>query len=131
MVGETNLAKLVNSLSPKLNKGEYIFTTVKNTESITRSDILCEFKEQEGITIILSRQKPDDLNLPYDFIASWITLNVHSSLQAVGLTAAFSTELASQGISCNVISGYYHDNIFVNKKDESKAIESLKNLSVV
>jgi len=69
------------------------------------------------------------LKLPYDFIASWITLSVHSDLNAVGLTAAFSNALAQNKISSNVISGYYHDHIFVPKKEEKKALQTLKELS--
>ncbi|WP_218939670.1 ACT domain-containing protein [Lutibacter citreus] len=63
------------------------------------------------------------------FIASWITLTIHYSLNAVGLTALFSNEFADNNISCNVIAGYYHYHIFADKSDANKAIEVLKNLS--
>ena len=70
------------------------------------------------------------MNLTYHFVAKWITLNVHSSLEAVGLTAAFSNALAEAGISCNVVAAYYHDHIFVAKADADKAMEVLRKLSV-
>ena len=69
------------------------------------------------------------MTLNYTFIASWITLTIHSSLDAVGLTAAFSGALAKNDISCNVIAGYYHDHIFVDKKDAKKAMQTLTALS--
>ena len=114
--GETDLEKLVANMEPVLNKGDYVFTTVKDTKSIPREITVCEIKEREGITIVISKTDADALGLSYDYIASWITLNIHSSLEAVGLTAAFSTELGNNGISCNVIAGYYHDHIFVDIK---------------
>jgi hypothetical protein len=129
MPGETELSTLLRSMSPKLNKGEYVFSTVVNLDAIDRNDTVCEFKEREGTTIVIERKKADALHLKYEYIASWITLMVHSSLEAVGLTAVFSAELAKEGISCNVIAGYYHDHIFVDIKDRDAAMRALTMLS--
>lgn len=130
MKSSTNLSDLLNNLSPELHAGEYVFASVTDVNSIKRNDTICEFKEEEGTTVIIERTKANELNLSYDYVASWITLTVHSALEAVGLTAAFASELAKHNISCNVIAGYYHDHIFVDTKNKTKAMEVLKSLSL-
>ena len=88
-------------------------------------------KETEGITIILNKEAAERLKLEYPFIASWITLTVHSCLDAVGLTYSFSKALTKENISCNVVAGYYHDHLFVDKKDAEKAMATLHKLSEI
>ncbi|CAM1372918.1 ACT domain-containing protein [Tenacibaculum xiamenense] len=125
MSGETNLNALISNMEPVLNKGEYVFTTLKDINHIPREITICEVKEPEGITLVLSKENADRYGLTYQYTAAWITLNIHSSLEAVGLTAAFSNELGNNNISCNVIAGYYHDHIFVDVKDKEKAMTTL------
>jgi hypothetical protein len=92
-------------------------------------DPLCTFQEAEGITIILSKGQADKSSLPYSGLYAWITLTVHSSLEAVGLTAAVSKALTEANISCNVVAAYHHDHIFVPVKDVGRAIDALTRLS--
>ncbi|NNF32579.1 MAG: ACT domain-containing protein [Saprospiraceae bacterium] len=127
--GEKDLKTLISNMEPVLNRGAYVFTSVQDTHHIPEDYIIGKFQEQEGITIIIPKDMADILNLKYDFIAAWITLKVHSSLDAVGLTAAFSTALSDHDISCNVVAGYYHDHIFVNVKDKKKAMDVLHAMS--
>ena len=116
-------------MKPKLNAGDFVFCSLKDLSKIDSSDIISVFKEQEGITIIIKQELADRLNLEYSFIAAWITLTVHSSLEAIGLTSSFSAALTAGGISCNVIAAFYHDHVFVNKKDAMKAMEILNKFS--
>lgn len=129
MAGETNLSDLIKGMTPILNDGEYVFSTIRDINKINRNETICEFKEKEGTTVIIEKGRAEELNLNYEYIASWITLMIHSSLEAVGLTAMFSAELAKHNISCNVVAGYFHDHIFVHKRDAEKAIKVLTDLS--
>lgn len=125
MHGEADLHTLLKSIDPQLHEGQFVFCTVEDMPDINSTDIICFFREEEGLTLILSKEVADGLGLPYTFIASWITLKVHSSLSAVGLTAAFSTVLSKEEISCNVVAAYYHDHIFVPYDDREKAMKIL------
>ncbi len=130
MTVETNLQTILKSMNPIFHEGEYVFCTVENTEAIDPNDLVMTFRETEGTTLIIRKETADKLNLKYDFIAAWISLMVHSSLEAVGLTASFSTALADEGISCNVVAGYYHDHLFIKHSDSQKAIAVLEKLSL-
>jgi hypothetical protein len=129
MNGETDITRLLKNMTPKLNEGEYVFCVVSSLNNIDLAEVLGLFREEEGTTIILKKATADSLSLSYGYVAAWITLTVHSSLEAVGLTAAFSSALAKHLISCNVIAAYYHDHIFVAEKDAEKAVSILKGLS--
>ena len=129
MSGEKNLEILLKTMKPKRNLGEFVFCEVENLEKINLNEIVMTFREEESITIIVKKEIADKLNLKYSFIASWITLTIHSSLDAVGLTAAFSKALSENGISCNVVAAFYHDHIFVDKKDTEKTMEILNKFS--
>lgn len=129
MFGEKDLDKLLKSMKPKYNVGDYVFCTVKNLKNIALKDIIMSFTESEGITLIVKKEIADELKLNYSVVMSWITLTVHSSLEAVGLTAAFAKALSDNNISCNVVAAFYHDHIFVNKKDTNNAITILNKFS--
>lgn len=131
MAGESNLESLLKTMNPKLKNGEFVFCTVKDFSEVDLENTILFFKEEEAITIIVKKEIADALNLAYSFIASWITLTVHSSLESVGLTAAFSKALADNGISCNVVAAFYHDHVFVDRKDAEKAMEILNRLSAM
>lgn len=128
MPGERKFSKLIRSMKPVLNEGEFVFCSFSEAAGIDLNEVICVFKEKEGVTVILPKKVADDKQCKYTFIASWITLMVHSSLEAVGLTAAVSNALALENISCNTMAGYYHDHIFVARKDAERAMRVLVNL---
>lgn len=129
MAGETNLDTLLKNMTPLLNEGDYVYCTVSNDQNIDIQQVVATFKEEEALTVILEKETADALGLEYSYIAAWITLTIHSSLEATGLTAAFAAALAKEGISCNVVAAYYHDHIFVAKKDGERAMTALENLA--
>jgi uncharacterized protein len=129
MNGERNLQVLLKSMEPVLHPGEYVFCTLKDNTTLNLSEVVGTFVEQEGLTVILSREKADMHGWAYQFVASWITLTVHSALDAVGLTAAFSTALAKANMSCNVVAGVHHDHIFVDANDAARAVDVLRMLA--
>ena len=127
MAGERNLDVLIASMEPVVRDGRYVFVTVDTTTAaMLPAEIVV--RETGGVTVVVA-QEADARGLPYDFVAGWITLQVHSALDAVGLTAAFAAALAEHGISANVVAGYYHDHLLVPIDDVDLAVIALEDLA--
>jgi hypothetical protein len=93
------------------------------------ANVLFTFREEEGITLVLKKEIADQIGLKYGSLFSWITLNVLSALEGVGLTASVSEVLANNNISCNVVAAIHHDHLFIPEKDSQRAIMILETLS--
>ncbi len=115
-------------LKPKLNQGEYVFALTNNIDGINEEDILCLFKEDGKYSLILKKEFANKYGMSYNFVAAWISLDLYSSLDSVGLTSMFSKALSDNNISCNVVAAFNHDHIFVNYKDKELAFEILNKL---
>lgn len=130
MAGETSLAALLRGMQPVLNDGEYVYCTLPPDSAAPAGlSPLGSFREREGQTLILERTDAEQAGLGFDYVAAWLTLEVHSALQAVGLTAAVAGALAKAGISCNVVAAWYHDHLFVAHADGPRALEVLRALA--
>lgn len=129
MSGETNLQTLLKTLCPKLSREVYVFTCIESLQQAYSLNPKGLFVEEEGITCIVDIATALNHNLAFDGEFHCITLECHSSLEAVGLTAAFSNALKDVGISANVVAGYYHDHIFVPRQQSVQALAALNALS--
>lgn len=132
MSGITDLDQLLSSMRPKLFDEEFVFCSVTGAlADYTALHPTATFMESEGITLVLEKSAAEKAGLSFEGAFRRISLTVHSSLEAVGLTAAVSTKLASKGISANVIAAYYHDHIFVQTDKAEAALSALEEFSVL
>lgn len=115
-------------MSPVCNPGVYVFASLPAGVTIDPQHIIASIREPEGLSVVLAEADAVHLNLPIHYRAAWLTLTVHSALQAVGLTAAFSAALAQAGISCNVVAGVHHDHLFVPHAQADAAMAALLRL---
>ena len=127
--GESDLLTLIAQMSPSLDDQVWAFVSVDEVSSEYAAEhALATFRETEGATLIVPWERADEFDVCSEPMAR-ITLNIHSSLEAVGLTAAVSQALASEAISANVVAGFYHDHIFVPQTMGERAVACLKLLS--
>lgn len=129
--GEADLSALLSTLHFTVHPEVFIFATAPPSSppsfsALSPSEIQMSLREAEGTTVIvtLSNLKKYCPDLDYQFPSRMITLQVHSSLEAIGFMAVIATKLADRGISCNPVSGYYHDHLFVpvGKVDDALAV---------
>lgn len=123
----TKLHELLAQLEPVRQVKTYAYCILQIDQTVPASTIGW-FREAEGMTIILPVNDAIGQGLQIVFQAAWITLTVHSALEAVGLTAAVSTALAQAGISCNMVAAVHHDHLFVPINQAEQAMEVLKQL---
>jgi len=133
MPGETDLKAILQSLSPIMLDDTYVFCTVVGASygDYAETAPIASYQENEGLTLVLTQERADIAKLGYEGLFSCISLQVHSSLESVGLTAVVAGKLAAYEISANIIAGYYHDHVFVPQAQASEAFELLRNLNKV
>ena len=108
----------------------YAFVTFKDAsygDHGAMKPVAC-ISEKEGLTLVVPATHATDLENTHTSLFACITLNVHSSLEAIGLTAAIATRLTEAGISANVIAGFYHDHVFVPVGQEHQALTALNSM---
>ena len=121
----SNLTMLLRTMEPVLHEGVYAYCTVPHDAQIAAFAPVVTVCESEGLTLVVPEEQAVGAGLPVLFRAAWISLTVHSDLEAVGLTAAFSSALAQAGISCNVVAGAFHDHLFVPVAQAQMALQVL------
>lgn len=128
MTAEMNLQALLAGMHPVQREGEYVYVLWPHGRPLA-AGIEAAVREAEGLTVVLPRAEADRQGLSYDFVGAWITLQIHSDLEAVGLTAAVSRALTEARISCNVLAGFHHDHLLVPVADAPRALEVLAELA--
>lgn len=123
-----DLDTLIASMQPELQPGVYVFASLPHDAAVSGAGIVATFREREGLTVVMEEGAARAAGIESLFRAAWITLTVHSDLNAVGLTAAFARALGDVDISCNVIAAAYHDHIFVPADDAGRAMDALFDL---
>jgi uncharacterized protein len=124
----SDLTALLRTMEPELHDGVYVYSSVPADHDLGGLTMIAMVREREGVTVVAPEAEAVRAGLPIVFRAAWITLTVHSDLQAIGLTAAFATALGNAGISCNVIAGAFHDHIFVPADRGAAALRALRQL---
>lgn len=129
VTAERDLRVLLSDLSPEPRPGRYVYATVSDGTLPGGVAPVVTVRESEGLTLVLPEAEAAAAGLAYTYVAGWITLRVHSALEAVGLTAAVSLALTDAGISCNVVAGFHHDHLFVPYERLEEAVAVLKRLA--
>lgn len=125
---DTDLRTMLATLDVLREPGVYVFATVADARDAAALPCAAMLREREAWTVVLRRDDALEHGLFFDFEAAWLTLTVHSSLAAVGLTAAVAQALGAAGIPCNVLAGYHHDHLLVPDGDADRAIAALRAL---
>lgn len=132
MTGQTNLQEVLDSMQVSCDEVKYGFATVEQDGTIDFDDrVLGAFRETEGLTLIADVNYLDDKAIEHEGPFAKLTIDVHTSLELVGLTAVLATKLADNNISANVVAAYFHDHVFVQHTHRDEAISVLQSLKTL
>ncbi|MFT6291200.1 MAG: hypothetical protein ACJAR2_001801 [Ilumatobacter sp.] len=124
-----DLSKMLASLDVERRFGVFTYVAVEVLTSELLADAHAMVDEGTLTTLVLPVESAQRAGLPIVVELAWLSLTVQSSLEAVGLTAAFSKILGDAGISCNVLAGFHHDHILVPVERADDAIAALRPVS--
>jgi len=126
--GETDLQKMLVTLGVRRRPGVFTYVAVPELTSVLSDAAHATVTEDDLITVVLEAHTATELGLGVPVRLAWLTLDVHSSLEAVGLTAAVSACLTEAGIPCNVLAGFEHDHLLVPVERADDAVAALTSL---
>ena len=130
MTGYKDLSYLLKNMEPAHVAGSYIFATVsEETLETLGSTPRLVFREEEAITVIVTKEIADANSLSFESVWGMITLTVHYDLEAVGFLAKITSVLAEAGITANTVSAFYHDHLFVPEHRVVDTLTLLRNLT--
>ena len=128
MAAISDLSQLLAGMEPSLREGVWVFGILPAGVPLDAEGIVASIREAEDMSVVMEEAAALRAGVLPVFRAAWITLTVHSDLEAVGLTAAFSAALGEAGISCNVVAGTHHDHLFVPVEKAADAMAALRRL---
>ena len=131
MPGEMDLKNILKTLSPKLLEPVYVFCSLPTLSygDLASINPLASVQEPEGLTLVVRAEDAQREGLASNGLFRCIRLEVHSSLESVGLTAKISAALAANGISANMLAGTHHDHVLVPHLRALEALEIMEKLS--
>jgi hypothetical protein len=125
MAGQTKLLEVLSLIHVTCDEVEYGFATIQSNVEIAAKNLLGTFREAEGMTIIASKGYLIENRIPFEGPFAKLTIEIHTSLDLIGITALLSNKLAENEISSNVVAAYYYDHIFVQYHLRAKAMHVL------
>lgn len=130
-MAERDLARMLATLGVRRRDGVFAFVSVGAGDArapqlarVAQATIV----EDEGTTYVVTASEAQAAGYDIEFRAAWLTLEVYSALDAVGLTAAVSAALTEIGVSCNVLAGAHHDHLLVPVDAAERAIDAIDDL---
>ena len=131
MTAITDIETLIRDADPRIVDGHFVFASFPGARygDLASLKPLAVIRETEGLTMVLDQQAAHNAGIDTGPAFRLISLNVHSALEAVGLTAAVSACLARHGIPANMLAGFYHDHVLVPSEQAEQALQALRGMS--